>query len=204
MPKITKLSEQKKRLGRVNVYIDDVFAFGISEKLLVDYDLYKGKELTKEDEAKIKEAESLSKCLDKAYNFLSYRPRSEKEMRDKLLEKFEEETVDMAIIKLKDYNFINDMDFARMWVSSRGGSRSARALSFELKKKGVSKEVIEEAVSDIDKEKEFENALDIVRSKSKYHGLEKNEAYQKVGGFLARRGYNYDIIKRVITEIYDN
>jgi len=171
---------------------------------LVDYDLYKGKELTPKDEEKIKGAESISKCLDKAYRYLSYRPRSEKEMRDKLLEKFEPETVGKAIERLKEYKFIDDADFARMWVSQRGSSRSAKALSYELQRKGVAKEVIEAAVAEIDKEAEFKNALALIESKSKYQGLDKNEAYQKVGGFLARRGYNYDIIKLVIAEITRN
>lgn len=204
MPKITKLEEQKKRAGRINIYIDDTFAFGISDKLLLDYDLYKGKELKEKDIKKIKEAENISKCLDKAYRFLSFRPRSEKEMREKLGERFEEDTVFAAITKLKKYNYINDADFARMWVSSRSSGRSAKALAFELKRKGIERSIIDDALVEIDSEVEFKSAIDLVRAKSKYFKLEKVEAYPKIGGFLARRGYNYDIIKRVISELYPN
>jgi regulatory protein len=201
MPTITKIESQRKRPGRVNIYIDDDFAFGMSDKLLVDLDVFKGKELTDAEIEKIKGSESISKCLDKAYRFLSYRPRSEKEMRDKLLEKFEPEVVDKAIRKLKEYKFIDDNEFARMWVSQRGTSRSARALGFELKRKGLSKEAIEKAVGTMDKDTEFENALALVKTKPKYQGLTRNDAYQKIGGFLARRGYNYEIIKKVIDEL---
>lgn len=199
--KITSIESQKKRPGRVNVYLDGEFAFGISDKLLVDFDLYKGKELSQSELENIKGGENVGKAMDKAYRFLSFRPRSEKEMRDKLSEKFEQETVDEAIGKLKSYNFINDEEFARMWVNSRQSGRSAKALAFELKRKGLEKSVIDGALSDVDKESELESALELVRSKSKYQGLEKQEAYQKIGGFLARRGYNYDIIKKVIEEV---
>jgi regulatory protein len=201
MNQITKIEQQKKRVGRVSIYIDGEFAFGISDKLLVDYDLFKGKELTDADIEKIKGAESITKCLDKAYHFLSFRPRSEKEMRDKLLEKFEPETVEVAITKLKEYKFIDDEDFANMWVRSRGDGRGARALAFELKRKGIDPLTIESALAGIDKDKEFKSALELVESKSKYKGLDRNEAYKKVGGFLSRRGFSYDIIKKVIEEI---
>jgi regulatory protein len=201
MAQITKIESQKKRPGRVNVYLDDEFAFGISDKLVLDYDLYKGKELNPEEIEKIKSAESISKCMEKAYHYLSFRARSEKEMRDKLLEKFEPEIVEEAISKLKGYNYINDTEFARAWVESRGTSRGARALSFELQKKGVEKLIIEGAVSEVSKDSELETALELVKSKSKYKGLTKDEAYQKVGGYLSRRGFGYDIIKKVIAEI---
>ena len=125
-------------------------------------------------------------------------------MRDKLLEKFEPETVEPCIVKLKEYSFVNDPEFARMWVSSRGQGRSAKALSFELQRKGIDKLTIEEALEGVGKESELEAALALVKSKPKYRGLDRNEAYQKVGGFLSRRGYNYDIIKKVIDEISTN
>lgn len=201
MPKVTAIEPQKKHIERVNVFVDDRFAFGLDGKLLVDFDLYKGKELTEQEIEKIKSGDSLSKCLEKAYRFLSFRPRSEKEIREKLLEKFDEKTVEEAIKKLKEYNLINDLEFSRMWVNSRSGGRSARALGFELKKKGIEKSVIESAVESVTKEVELENALRLVESKSKYRGLEKNEAYKKIGGFLARRGYSYEIIKKVLEKI---
>jgi regulatory protein len=199
--KITRIEPQKKAPGRVNVYVDDEFSFGISDKLLIDFDLYKGKEVEEKEIDKYKEGDSLSKCLDKAYHFLSYRQRSEKEMRDKLLEKYEEKTVEEAIERLKEYNLINDAEFSRMWVEQRGMGRGKRALSFELKRKGIDKDIIEEALEKIDPDKEYESALRLVKGKHKYKNLDRNEAYKKIAPFLSRRGYGYDTIKRVISEI---
>lgn len=203
MPKITKIESQKKRAGRVNVYVDEEFAFGLPEKLLIDFDIYKGKEVSQAEIERYKAGNDLSKCLDKAYRFLSYRPRSEKEIRDKLIEKYPDTLVEEAVAKLKDYNFVNDDEFARMWVNSRSSGRSARALAFELKNKGVAKEVIEKALLDIDSNAEFESALALVSSKTKYQGLERDAAYKKIGGFLSRRGYNYEIIKKVIYALHE-
>jgi len=202
MPKVTRIEEQKKDKNRVNIYIDDEFSFGMSALLLVDYDIYKGKEVTQKEIERYKEGDDLTKCLAKAYRFLSYRPRSEKEMRDKLLEKFDQDNVDEAIEKLKKYSYIDDAEFARAWVCSRESGRSAKAISFELKRKGIAPEIIEEATSGLNSEKELSLALDIVNSKSKYQGLTKPDAYKKVGGFLSRRGYSYEIIKKVIEELY--
>jgi regulatory protein len=201
MPKVTKIEEQKKKGNRVSIFLDDEFAFGMDVKLLVDFDLYKGKELTDAEIERIKEGESLSKCLDKAYRFLSFRPRSEKEMREKLLEKFPPTMVEEAIGKLKKFNLINDSEFARAWVNSRSMGRGSRALAFELQRKGVKKEVIEEALAELNKEDEYETALALVQKRSKYQGLTKDEAYKKIAPFLSRRGYSYDIIKKVIQEI---
>lgn len=199
--KITSIEPQKKTRGRVSIYIDDVFSFGITEKLLIDFDLYKGKEVTEKEIAKFKSGDSLAKCMEKAYHFLSYRPRSEQEMTRKLLEKYDEKTVDDAIEKLKEYNFVDDAEFARMWVNSRMSSRSKKALSFEMKQKGIFKEIIEEALADIDLDKEYEAALELVNKRAKYKGLNRNESYKKIAPFLSRRGYSYEVIKKVIDSI---
>lgn len=199
--KITAIESQKKAPGRVNIFIDDKFSFGISEKLLIDYDLYKGKEVDEKDLRKYKEGDSLGKCLDKAYRFLSYRPRSEKEMHDKLLEKYDNNIVEETVKRLKEYNFLNDSDFAKIWVSERCNGRGKRALAFELKRKGIDNIIVEEVLSNIGTEDEYASALKLVKSRAKYNGLEKNEAYKKIAPFLSRRGYNYDVIKRVISDI---
>lgn len=199
--KITKIEEQKKAKDRVSVFVDGRFSFGISANLLVDFDIYKGKEVSASEVEKFKEGDNISKCLAKAYRFLSYRPRSEKEMSDKLLEKYEPKVVEGVIERLKKYRYIDDCEFSRLWVESRRSGRSARAISYELQRKGVAKEKIEEALELLDKDAELEAALVLVRSKSKYQNLTRDEAYQKIGGFLSRRGYSYEIIKKVISEL---
>jgi regulatory protein len=203
MVKITEISPQQKAPHRVNIFVDEVFKFGLDERLLLDFDLYVGKEISNSDIEKFKEGDSYQKCMEKAFRFLSFRMRSEKEMRDKLLEKYDAKIVEKAIEKLKDLKYVNDIDFARAWVESRKVGRGKRALSFELSRKGVTKEIIDEALLGLSGDEEFESALDLVKKKSKYKNLDRNEAYQKIGGFLSRRGYSYDIIKKIINKKYN-
>lgn len=201
MGKITEISSQAKAPHRMNVFVDGVFKFGIDERLLLDFNLYVGRGISDGEIEKYKEGDNYQKCMDKAFRFLSFRMRSEKEMQDKLAEKYDEATVKKAIKRLKELKFINDVEFARAWVESRKIGRGKKALAFELKQKGVAKETIDEALQDLSQDDEFEAAMELVRKKSKYKNLDRSGAYQKIGGFLSRRGYSYDVIKKVINEI---
>lgn len=201
MGKITAIEPQAKAKNRTNIFVDDKFSFGIDERLLSDSDLFIGKEISDADVVRYKEGDNYQKCMEKAFRFLSFRPRSEKEMRDKLLEKYDEKIVAKAIKKLTGYGYVNDAEFARMWMESRKVGRGKRALSFELSRKGVAKEVIEESLLGLSDDSEFESALELVKKRSKYQNLDRNEKYKKIAPFLARRGYGYDVIKRVIAEV---
>lgn len=200
--KITKIEKQQKHRNRVNVYIDGSFSFGMNEILLVDFGLYEGRELTREEVEEIKKGDELSKAMNKAYNFLSYRARSEKEMLDKLLEVFDADIAEKTITKLKEHGYINDIDFAEAWVGTRGMSRGTRVLRLELIKKGIAQEVIDEVLSATDDNSEFETAIRLVESKEKYRVLDRSGAYKKVAPFLMRRGFSYEVVKKVLTEIY--
>lgn len=188
----------------MNVYIDGTFSFGISELLISDLDIFVGKEVSESDIKKYLEGDSIRKCIDKSYRLLSIRPRSEEELRSRLKEKFNDKDVETCISKLKDYKYINDAEFANMWVNERKNRKGKKALFFELKKKGIPKIIIKEVLSSITEDCEYESAIDLVRRKKKYQNLSKNDAYQKVGGFLSRNGYSYDTVKKVVDEISNN
>lgn len=200
MNKITKIEPQKRK-GRVNIYIEGEFSFGLSEMLVIDYGLYVGKTISKKDIKKYKEGDNIRKCADKAYSLLATRQRSEKEIRDKLLEKFNENNVEACIKKLKEYKYIDDTDFANRWVSERSVKKGKRALKIELKKKGIAEKIIEEALLNVNEDTELQSAILLVSSKKKYQNLSKDEAYKKIGSFLSRRGYSYSTIKEVIKKL---
>jgi regulatory protein len=200
MSKITKISVQKNTDG-LNIYLDGVFAFGIKQELLQDYDLHVGRELTERDIAQINKDDELKRCLDKAYRFLSYRPRSEQEVQKKLTEKFETKTVIQAIKKLKEFHYVDDLAFVNFWLEARGNTRGPLLLKNELRQKGIADDLIAKALAGTDAEKMVEDALTLVKSKRKYQNIPKEEAYKKIAPFLARRGYDYGIIKNVIKEL---
>ncbi len=155
---------------------------------------------------------------DKFYNyslrFLSYRPRSEKEVRDKLKsKKVEPFIIEKIIAKLIDKKFINDEEFAKGWIESRlrFKPRSLRLIKMELKQKGISKEIIEKMTNDegfpltgTGMIKDLDSARKLVEKRiERLKGLDRQKIYEKLGRFLASKGFNWDIIKKSIDEILD-
>ncbi len=159
------------------------------------------------------------KYLENAIRFLSYRPRSEKEVRDNLLKKkASSEIIEQVIRWLKEQRFLNDEEFARWWVEQRTSfkPKGARIIKLELKQKGIAQDIIEAAFSHAETEEqvhlgmakdaivrnELDVAKEIVKKKlHKYKHLPKFEIYQKLGSHLARRGFDWDSIKSSIDDV---
>lgn len=141
----------------------------------------------------------------KAVHFLKFRPRSVKELRDHLKKKnAPEEIIATVVAKLKEQKFLNDHDFAQWWIESRARFRpkGRRIVELELRQKGISQEIIDEAIAgekaaDVPNEEEQLTRL-VAQRFPKYKHLEKIEIYQKLGAYLARRGYTWDQIKHSI------
>jgi len=146
--------------------------------------------------------------FEKFYNstlrFLSYRPRSEKELRDKLKsKKASSEIVEKVIVKLKEQKFINDEEFAKWWIEQRSAFRtkSIKFIKIELQQKGVDKNIIDRIIhnSEFIIQNDLERAKKLIdKRKERVKNLSKQELYQKLGGFLARRGFDWDTIKQAI------
>jgi regulatory protein len=149
------------------------------------------------------------KYLASAYYFLNYRPRSEKEVRDKLRDKkATPDIIEKIIAKLKEQRFLNDKTFSQLWIESHMKSKpkSKFVLRMELKKKGISEEIIESVMQNSESriQNDLEVAKDLVERKiKKYKGLERQKIYQKLGGFLVRRGFNWEVSKKAIDDALD-
>jgi regulatory protein len=150
--------------------------------------------------------DDIDKYLNKALHFLSYRSRSEKEITAFLQKhKTPQDISEKVVTFLKEHKFVNDEEFARLWIESRLRARpkAIRLIRLELKQKGISQDTIEDTISNLEltntKISDLESAKKLVEKKiDKYKHLSKNEIYQKLGGFLARRGFNWDTIKEAL------
>lgn len=154
--------------------------------------------------------EEFEKFYNKALRFLSYRPRSEKEIRDKLISKrVSEKIIKEVIKKLKAQKFINDEEFVGWWVEQRINfkPRSLRLIKMELRQKGVHQEIIEKIISndqflisnDLDRARKLvEKKMERFRNK---FGMTRQEIYQKLGRFLASKGFDWETIKKSIDEV---
>jgi regulatory protein len=150
--------------------------------------------------------DTLDKFYERTLRFLSFRPRSEKEIRDYLKKKNSDDLTSKKIIeKLKEHKFLNDEEFAKWWIEQRTRvkPRADRVIKFELKQKGIDPFIIEELIGDNEKS-DFDKAFALAEKRMKR--LEKIEdkkiVFEKLGRFLASKGFNYDIIKEVIDRTF--
>ncbi len=202
VPTITSIKPQKKR-KRFNIYLDGKFTLALSAEALAKAGLRVDQEISEKEIKKFKEQDVKNKLYERVLKFLSYRPRSEKEIRDYLKRKGEEGKVGEEIIKkLKDQGLIDDRAFAEWWIGQRSRFRpkGRRMLWLELFKKGLQKEVIEESL--ISENEELGLAQKAAGKKIRgYKNLEPLEFRQKMAAFLGRRGFSWETIKKVLEEI---
>lgn len=146
----------------------------------------------------------------KALKFLALRPRTEKEVRENLLKhKASKNQIDVIIEKLKKQKFLNDEEFAKWWTEQRQKFRpkSWQIIKFELQQKGINPEIIKNQELRIKSQEEGKSDLEVAKelvekNLKKFQNLSKQQLYQKLGGFLGRRGFSYDVVKVCIDEVF--
>lgn len=199
---ITKIEPQKQG-ERVNIYLNGIFAFGLMAEVQYKYGLTEGMSIDENYIRKVLMDEEQSKSNNCALHFLSYRQRTEKEIVDKLKEKgFEDKVIDNTLIYLKNYGLIDDMEFAKSFMKDKINlnKQGPKRIKYELYKKGISQEIINEVLTEDDNE--YNRALELAKRKlSSYKKDDKNAIYRKLGGFLQRKGYSYDCIHSVLREL---
>ena len=207
MAVITKIEAQKRKEDRVNIYVDEKFFMAIYKELVFTFNLKKGDNIDEEYLKKILKDEMFLKGKNKALNILSKASQSEKKIREKLNEDFEEDTVDDVIDFLKKYNFINDGELASKIVNTNVNLNKygKNKIKQNLYNKGIEKSAIDEAISEIDYNAEFENALYLAQKRyDRVKNEDPKKAYAKIANHLAYKGFNYDIIKSVLNKIFKN
>lgn len=144
------------------------------------------------------------KTMERAFRLLSYKPRSVAEMRERLLEKewAEEPVVDQVINRLKELGYLDDKEFARQLAASRltikplGRTR----LRFDLKRRKLQSETIEQALDKAFEEKSEEDLIEkAIVKRIRLKGVPRNrEESKKLFDFLMRRGFSYELVRRKI------
>lgn len=201
MPQITAIEPQKRKKGRFNIFVDGKFAFGLDEKILADFNFKIGQNLTQNKIEEIITAAELGKIIDKVYNFLSFRPRSAKEIEQYLKrKKFGEEEKKIVLKKLEKSGFINDVEFAKFFVESRVKFRpkGTRLITAELRQKGVDREIIEKVLAQIGISEVELAQKSISKKLDNFLKLPQLKARNKIAQFLARRGFSWETIKIII------
>jgi regulatory protein len=202
MRKITAIVVQKRSPNRVNIYLDGEFAFGLAR--IVAAWLRTGQELSEEKIEQLQAEEARERAFQQAILFLSYRSRSESEIRQNLRKhEFSEPVIETTLERLREGGLANDNQFARAWVENRTTfrPRSRRLMAMELRQKGLNEEAVSSAVENVDDEALAYEAAQ--KRAVRFQGLEWNEFRKKLSDFLARRGFSYSVIAPVITRIWN-
>ncbi len=199
---ISALKIQKRNPRRVNVYLDGEFAFGLERTAAVWLKI--GQELSDEKIAQLQSDDEVGNAYQQALKLLSYRPRAEAEVRIKLEQRGVDETMILEVLeRLRHSGLIDDARFARDWAENRSEfrPRSRRALTIEMRQHGLDNQSISQAIAGLDDDSLAYQAA--VKHSRRLNGLEWQSFRQKLTGFLARRGFGYDVIAPVVKRIWD-
>ena len=201
---ITALEVQKRDPERVNVFVDGAFAVGLSTAVVVRRGLRRGMDVSSEDLETFALDDEVERAYSAALNFLSYRPRSTREVRDYFRRKGTTELVADAVIeRLLGAGLVDDSDFARFWVENRQTfrPRGSRALRMEMRQKGLTSDIIDEALEDLGDEGEL--AYQVASGKARsFAGDDEREFFRRMVGFLQRRGFPYEAASRASRRVY--
>lgn len=203
LPVITKIQSQKKK-GRYNIFLDEEYAFPVDEALIVKHLLRKGMEVSSEFQQILQTEDTFRKAYQRSLNYLSYGLRSEKEVRDDLIEKEFEEYVFDVIQKLKEQRLINDLEYAKSYVRTAANlnRKGPRTIQNELKQRGIDELKIEEAMPEYPFEDQMENAVKLAEKQwAKTKRQSQRETLQKVKQFLMQKGFSTDVINIAVETI---
>ena len=202
MATITGLKLNKNR-KRVSIFADGVPKLTVSRDVILKAGLRKDQELTKNQFLELQEADSWQQCFDAALDFLSYRPRSESEVKQRLHKRgFNPEVINNVVTKLYENNLINDKVFALYWKNNREdfNPRSRSVVKHELLLKGVTREIADEIVSEMDEE---QNAYSAAVKKARVLRDKTYEEFRnRLYNYLKWRGFKFDIIARVTERLW--
>ena len=200
MTKITEIKPQKNG-KRVNIYLDGMFGFGLDLENCVKLGLKVEQDLTETEVEKIIKKAEFQKTLDKLLKFATLRPRSEKEIKDWFKRKKVHETIkDELSNKLNRLELVDDEKFAKWWIEQRMQFRpKPKSIMYqELRIKGIKKEIINEVLenTEVDEVKMAKELLE--KKKYKWEGLDKLTARREMSEFLARKGFDWEVIKKIV------
>jgi regulatory protein len=208
---VTRIERQKRHPDRVNIYLDGAFAFGLDEEVFLRHGLRKGDAVDERLHRELLGAEEQAKARTSALRYLSYRLRSEREIRAKLAEKeFAHEIIDRVVEQLRSAGLVDDRRFAAAFVHDARLRKAtgARLLRQQLLAKGVPRALVEDVVEEAtERSAEQSAALGAARSllgryRASRKPVDDATGRRRVAQFLARRGFGWDVITPVLRTLF--
>ena len=189
MNKITDLIQQTNHSDRFSVYINGNFSFGISELDLLKFSLKVGNELSDDELDEILCTIDETKCQDYANSLVCARMYTKRELSRKLSGKsFSDDVISRVLKKLEEYGYVDDKAYTELYISEMKQKFGLYKLKQKLYEKGISSDIIEHCLNDLDN---ADVAVSYLRIKFRNQTIGVDEK-QKALRFLAQKGFAYD------------
>jgi len=202
MGKITRIEVQKRNKERFNIYIDEVYAFSVNGELVYKEKLIVNEEVNEEKLHKIAQKENLLKCKNTALRIIERSYKTEKEIKERLIEKgYDVESILPVVDFLKEYGFIDDSGYIKIYIKDRIRSQGAQKIKYDLIRKGIDPNEIDANLMNLNEDQERNVALELVKKKHSQLVEREKDIYKlsnKLYRFLVGRGYDYALAKDVI------
>ncbi|HAA55305.1 MAG TPA: hypothetical protein DCE42_11150 [Myxococcales bacterium] len=205
---ITRITTQRKDPTRASVYIDGEFVFGLPKEVIGKQSLQKGQVLNTEAQKALIKADQLMRAKIMTLEYISYKPRTEHEVRKKLKGKeFAAWIINDVVARFIDLGYINDESYARAYVRSRLKNQGygPQRIRMDLKKKGVAEDLVEQGLETYQHD---DDALDTAKrhaSRRWMNLLQKErdprKRSKKLMDFLVRRGFDFETTRNILDEI---
>ncbi len=198
MAVITDIRQQKRTPGSYSVYLDNVYAFSLSDLELSGSELRIGRELTPDEVNGWQGQSSASSAYNLALRFLGHRPRSRREVVNHLTNKgYRAEIIEPVIARLTEHGLVDDAAFAASWIASRQATRprSRYVLEQELFQKGLDRQTVTDALDELGEEAQEQMLEDIINRRRKLSQYQDNTRLMQ---YLSRQGFTYDQIKKAL------
>ena len=207
---ITKILRKKARQPVYAVYVDGSLAFELSDEVLLKFGLKTGDKIDEQAVEKISTSEAFHRALRFAVNYLSYRPRSSKEILDHLRKKgFSPDFGRKVVLHLQKQELVNDVEFARMFVRDKLKRKQVgRAwIRRALYEKGVASHIVEkvfqEYISDDDQEQAAHQLAEkrLKLANASFEKLDKDRKRKRLFAYLLQRGFSSDVALKTVRTV---
>lgn len=202
---ITKIEVGKRNKERVNIYIDEEYAFSISAELIYKENIKVKDKIDVDSLKKLADEDNYIKCKNTALKTIERTYKSEKELAQKLsLKGYDDHIINRTINFMKEYNLLNDNNYATMYVKDKSRNIGKKKIKYSLLQKGIDEEIIESELEKINNDEVKAIVYEMALKKYKVFSKRENDNYkltQKLYRFLMGKGYDYDLIKDVVKSI---
>jgi regulatory protein len=208
---ITKIVKARKERNSYVVFIDEAPAFQVSDEVLLKFGLLTGRRIDERMVEEIASEEAFSRARMTALNFISYRPRSSKEVTDKLSHKgFSSELAKKVVHQLREANLVSDLEFARMLVRDklRGKPMGKAMIRRKLLEKGISFQIIERVLKEYVSEEDEQQAAarlaakKLKLSRSRFAGLDSLKQQKRMIDYLLSRGFSTEVALKTVRVMF--